>query len=167
MASPTDMPVRSEIRQAAIYGLKTMTPTTGYYFDMKHVFDPPNDMVNIHEYPSVNIFTDDEACANVADVKLEGNEGLLHNQMTLRFDCYLNDINNPALAQDKMLADVQKYFGTNYKIPDSNGDPTCHECYYDSCDPWGTERTVPNCGITVRFKVWYRQKRTNPAAMTG
>lgn len=170
MAAPSGTPVRSKIRSAAIAGLKTMNPASGYYRDVKHVFDPPNDMMNINEFPSINVFTDEEECANSADVKLEGNEGLLHNSFVLRMECYLNNNNDPALEQDKMLADVQKYFGSNYKIPESGavgGTPTCHECYYDSCDPWGTERTVPNCGITVRFRVWYRQKRTDPTAMTG
>lgn len=166
MAAPSSNPARSVIRTAAIWGLNNqITNAKGYYSNKVWAFDPARTMEQMVEFPSVNVFIDEEQCATAADVKLEGNEGLLHNSFILRFECFLNDVNSPALAQDRMLADIQKYFGTNYKIDNSEGTPTCHECYYDSSDPWGTDRTKPNVGITVNYRVWYRQKRTNPTQL--
>lgn len=172
-------PIRSRIRQAILYGLRnrivsgdsliryssdgdTTVDTNGYYFTIKNAYDPPRDEQNMSEYPCVNVELEGEQCENTANVQIDQNQSLLHNSFILKLDVYMSDINDPALAQDKVLADIQRYFGANYHIPDSNGDSTAFNIYYDSSIPWGTRRTEPNTGITARFRVWYRQKLTKP-----
>ena len=181
MSTPTTDSIRSQIRQAAIYGLKnriieggtairysdagnTTVSSVGYYNSFGDmVFDPPKSWEQIPQFPACNVSMEEEVCANGANVQLDQNQALLHNGFRLRMDCFLNDDNDPALAQDKILHDVQKYFGINYYIPDSTGAATAFNCYYESSDPFGIDKVKPNCGITIYYKVWYRQQLINPA----
>ena len=180
MAIPSTLPVRSRIRSAALYGLRnriisggtairysssgnTTVSSEGYYNTISRAFDPSRTFEQFDEYPCVNVFVDNEDCDNVSNVQIDQNQGLLHNSFILQMDCFLNDNNDPALAQDKILHDIQKYFGINYYIPDENGVATAFNCYYDSSLTFGTDRTTPNCGITIRYRVWYRQQLTNPS----
>src|SRR4030065_32967 len=162
MAILSTLPVRSRIKSAALYALRnriisggnairyadsnTTISTEGYYNTITRAFDPPRTYEQFDEFPCVNVFFENEDCENNSNVQTDQNQGLLHNFVILRMDVFLNDNNDPALAQDKVLHDIQKYFGINYFIPDENGAATAFNCYYDSCEPFGTDRTSPNCG---------------------
>ncbi len=180
MAAPSVLPVRSRIRDAVLYSLRnrilangtairysdagnTTVSSEGYYNTVTRAFDPPRTYEQFDEYPSINVFIDGESCDSASNVNTDQNQALLHNSFILQMDCFLNDINDPALAQDKILHDIQKFFGINYYIPDESGNATAFNCYYDSSSPFGTDRTSPNSGITIRYRIWYRQQLTNPS----
>jgi len=179
MSIPSINPIRSQIRDAVLYALRnriigggiairyssegnTTVSDAGYYHTIRHAFDPPRTFEQMQEFPCANVYIDAESCENAANVQIDQNQAALHNSFTLVMEICINETNNPALIQDQILADIQKYFGINYFIPDSAGNATCFNCYYLSSDPWGTDRTRPNCGITVNYIVWYRQKLTDP-----
>lgn len=179
-STPANDPVRSKIRQAALYALRNriteggsairysaggseaIVSTAGYFNTMRRAYDPPRSIEELEEYPCCNVLIEDGFSQNSSDTRLGQNQGLLHNSFILAIDCFLQDINDQALAQDRILADVQKYFGINFGIPDSDGYATAFNCYYESNIPHGIRNTAPNCGILIRFRVWYRQQLINP-----
>jgi len=178
MAVPTVEPVRAQIRQACLYGLRnriiaggnairygatdSIVSTSGYYNTMRRAYDPIRTRGNMEEFPACNVKIEDEFSENVSNVQKDQNQALLSNSFVLSMDCFLNDTNDPALEQDRILADVQKYFGINYFIPDVNGNATAFNCYYDSSVPHGINTNKPESGILIRYRVWYRQELTNP-----
>lgn len=180
MTVPTILPIRSRIRSAAIYGVEnrilsggtairysdagnTTVRDVGYYYTFSKAYDPPVEIDVMRDFPQCNVFMEDEVCSNVDNVQQDQNESKLHNSFMLVFDCVSTDVNDPALVQDKMLHDIQVYFGINYYIPDSAGVKTAFNCYYAGSSPWSTSGNKPRTGITVRYQVWYRQFLSNPA----
>jgi len=168
VASPTGQlkSIRQKLREAIEYGVKQITVANGYNYTVKGAYDPPIGLEQMQEFPSINISYEQETAANAdlgSHLQTGGNEALLHNSFIVQFDCLLSDIENMSDSQDKMLADIQKYFGNYYWIPDSNGNATAFNCIYMSSTPWGVHERKPLTGITVEYLVWYRQYLTNPA----
>lgn len=157
--------IRTNIRGAIQWGLTQITAGKGYNYTIKQAYSPPRGLSAFVEFPSVNITYLPETCANssTGNHLQAGNESLLLNQFTVRFDCVLSNIDDPELAQDNVLADIQKYFGVNYWIPDSNGDATAFNCVYEGSEGWGIHEQRPLTGITVDYIVWYRQRINDPA----
>jgi len=83
----------------------------------------------------------------------------------VQFDVFLHDINDSSLAQDKAIADFQKYFGLNYYIKPSAGTRTAFNCIWAGDTIWGTEREVPNCGVSIDFEVYYSIRLNDPNTM--
>lgn len=179
MAAPATEAVYTRLRQAAIYGVENrINPaldairysdagdvtvySDAYYYNWVRAFDPPRNFEKFQEYPSCNVFVENDASFNSDNTQLDQNQGKLLNAQILSFDCIHTDTNNQSVARDRMLADLQTYFGINYYIPDLNGAQTAFNVYYDSSIPFMTEGNNPKVGITVRFKVWYNQTLINP-----
>ncbi len=174
------LPIRSQIRNAALYALRnrlisggeaiaykdgneTTVATEGYYNTVARAYDPPRDYERFDEFPCFNVSILDENSSVQSHEQCSPGNGNIYNSFTLEMTGYIQDNNDPALAQDKLLADVQKYFGINYWIPDSEGRATATVCSYESCEPFGTEDNRPRTGVIIRYKVWYDQKLTNPS----
>lgn len=137
---------------------------TGYvYYNTiteNHIGSPPRSVERMGEFPFINVYYEDERCANSnasAALQTGGNRQLWHNTITLVMDCWLVG-DNILDEQDKILADIQAAFGNDYTINNS-----AFSCAYESSSPFGTESNRPSGGITVRFNVWYRIYQTNPA----
>lgn len=160
------LPVRSRIRSAIIYGLKQITKANGYYNDIVSVYSPERSPENQSNYPIINVYIENEQCENSYNTRINQNEGALRNSFIIRMTCYIKSSNDTELEKDKILADIQKYFGNYYWIPDSGGNATCQVCYYDSSDPFGAYENSPNGGIVVNYRVWYGQKITDPTILT-
>lgn len=156
--------IRTKIRDAIQWGLTQITTTNGYNYTVTNAYDPPRSLENMSDFPCINIHYGNETATNsqVGSHLVAGNESLLHNTFSCEFDCVLSDIDDPQLAQDKILADLQKYFGTKHWVPDSDGAATAFNIIYESSEPWGIHEKRPLTGITVRFNVWYRQVVGNP-----
>jgi len=159
--------VREKIFAAIIYGLKQITTASGYNYTVRQVYDPPIGIDDMKEYPAINIDDGDENCANSSTgnhLQTGGNEALLHNSFTVILDCVVSDINFPRKARNKILADIQRYFGIHWNIPDNSGIPTAFNCFYQRSTPWGVyEKRKDLTGITIEYIVWYRQYLTNPS----
>jgi hypothetical protein len=179
MAIPSNLPVRSRIRNAVLYALRnriksgeptvkyaasgnTTVANEGYYLTIKNAYDPPRHFDQMPEFPAVNVFISNESCEDTSNTQIEQNTFLLSNSFILRLECFIHNVNDPDLECDKLLADLQRYFGTNYSIPDENGVSTAMAIYYSGSEILGTESTRPNIYINVEFKVWYRQRNNNP-----
>ncbi len=178
--TPSNDPTRSVIRQAVLYALRnritaggsairysaggseSIVDTYGYFNTIKRAYDPIRQRGNMEEFPACNVKIEDEFCDNVSNVQMDQNQALLHNSFILSIDCFLNNTNDPALEEDRVLGDIQKYFGINYTIPDENGYGTAFNCYYDSSVSHGIETNEPEGGILIRYRIWYRQELTEP-----
>jgi hypothetical protein len=154
------------IINALIYGLGKITTEGGYNYTIKKIYDPPVGIDEMYDYPSVNIEEESESCANQqTHVQTGGNEAALLNSFGVRFDCIVQSTENPRQARNKIIADIQKYFGNNWNIPDTTGAATAFNCFYSGCTPWGLHDTKPLTGISILYTIWYKQKLTDPAKM--
>ncbi len=179
MAIPTTLPIRTQIRQAILFSLRnrmkvggaairysdagnTEEYPDGFYNTMRAAYDPPRTYEQFDSYPCCNVFINSEFNETAAISQGEENQALNPLNFDLTIECFLNDSNDPAGAQDKVLADLQTLLGINYYIPDENGVSVAFNCLYLRSNTFGTNRTVPNIGIEVIFKVWYRIQLTNP-----
>lgn len=121
---------------------------------------PVTSVERMKEFPFINVYFDNEVCANSSPpsaLQTGGNRQLWHNATTLILDCWIVGAEDPQLAQENILADILAVFGNDYTI-----NSTVFSCAYESSQPFGTELNRPDCGITIRFDVWYRIFQTNP-----
>ena len=157
------MSVKTNLRNALKTCVKEMTTAGGYNYTYTQVFDPPLNMEKMVEYPTVNILYGAER--RLGDRHKVGNNPLYDILIPVQFEVFLYDINNTSLAQDKVLADFQKYFGYNYYIKPATSDRTVFAAAWSGDTPWGTEVEIPNCGISIDFEVYYTIRVNNPDQM--
>jgi len=154
--------VRTKMRKALKSCIKEMTIASGYNFTYTDVFDPPINMEKMTTYPTVNIIYNKERRLGE---KYIGNDPIFDILLPVQFDIFLYDINDTSLAQDKAIADFQRYFGRNYYIKPATGSRTVFNCIWSANDIWGTEREVPNCGVSVELDVYYSIRKNDPTLM--
>jgi len=154
--------VRTNLRLALKACVEEMTVAAGYNYTYADVFEPPINMEAMVQYPTVNILLGRED--RLGD-RHSGNNPTLDILMPVQFDVFLNSQNDTSLAQDKAIADLQKYFGANYYIKPSASDRTAFNCIWLASTIWGTERETPNCGVSVDFEVFYSIKLNDPDSM--
>jgi len=155
--------VKTNLKNALKLCVKEITIAGGYNYTFKDVFNPPVNMEQMSSYPTVNIlYGTERRQGNNHEI---GNNPLYDLMLPVQFDVFLHDVNNTSLAQDKALADFQKYFGFNYYVKPVASDRTVFEIAFLSATEWGTEREVPNCGISIDFEVFYSIRVNNPYTM--
>lgn len=159
----------TNIRNAIKFGLTKIDGTGDYNLDIKEVGDPPKDIENMSgKLPFVNLdFGPEDNLNKLAGEHFQvgANEALLSNRFIFTLDWFMKSANDTRILQEQALADSQRYFGNNYYVPDSGGTRTVFNCLYDGSEPFGLERNQPNCGISVRFIVWYRILLTDPTSL--
>jgi len=154
--------VRERLRQALIWNIQQIKTTDGYNTTIRKVYDPPKAMEQMLEYPSVNVLWGREDRLND---HIMGNNQLLDLSLTARLDIFLSEQENPHNEIDKVLSDIQRRFGMNWYITGANGERTAFNCVYKSADPFGTDLTKPNCGVSIEVEIWYSIQLTNPNVM--
>jgi hypothetical protein len=155
--------VKTNLRNAMIDCIKEITTAGGYNYSYISVNDPPINMESMVEFPTVNLLYGTEN--RLGDRYKTGNNPLYDIQLPVEIDVFLHSMENTSLAQDKALADLQKYFGYNYYAKPQGGNRTVFEILWTYSTPWGTERERPNCGITVGFDIYYSIRVNNPYEM--
>jgi len=153
---------RTNLRNALMSCVKEMSIIAGYNYNYTDVFDPEINMEKMSTYPTVNILYGTE--------RRQGNRYIANDPiydilLPVQFDIFLYDINNTRLAQDKVISDFQTYFGKNYYIKPLNGSRTAFNCLWLANTIWGTEREVPNCGLSIDFEVYYSIRKNDPNQM--
>jgi len=154
--------VRTNLRSALKSCILEMTAAAGYNYTYRMVYDPVLNMEKMVEYPSVNILYGRETRQGT---RYMGNDPLLDILLPVQFDVFIHDINDQSLAQDKVFADFQKYFGLNYYIKPAAGSRTAFNCLWLANTPWGTEVEKPNAGGSVEFEVFYSIRLNDPNLM--
>lgn len=156
--------VRTQLREAIKFGLRQITTANGYRTNIRRIYDPWMSPEKIDETPAVNVLWGREERWD--DGHLHGNNPLLDLRFNLMLDFHLGSVNDIPLEQDKVLADVQKYFGTNWWIPDSSGDARTFTCAYLASDPWADQgEEGPRCGIMIEIEVFYSINLSDPEVM--
>jgi hypothetical protein len=157
------IPARQRVFNAIEYGMGLITEASGYYNTVMRVYREPMALDKIPEFPAIIIMDGPEECSNINNhLQYGGNEALLFNQLDIELQCIVQKTDYPMIARNKMLADLQKYFGTHYWLPDADGVVSAFNSIYLRSDPWGIHETKPLTGIGAWFRVWYRQKLTDP-----
>jgi len=162
--------VRTKIREALANGLKTtITKSNGYFNDIGEV--NVNAVINNNgrkKYPSIDVIWVTERYTN----NFSGGNSLggYNKFATVLIDCHLFsddcslDPQDIVLARETILADMEKYFGTYYYLPDpvkGRGETTFNSIITAN-DIFGIEATEPKGGIQVRLEVSYRIELTDP-----
>jgi hypothetical protein len=162
---------RTEQRTAVKLGLDTIiagntisTPkgTYTYLTTLIRYADPPKSPENQPEYPFVNIDFGPETHINAGDVQEGENQAALHCIYTLFLDVYYKENDDPFLEAERILADLQVYFGVNYMLPNSDDDHTVHRIVYAGSEQFGASENKPLYVIRTEWAVDYRLSLVNP-----
>ena len=150
---------RNNIREAVKSGLLSITTGGGYRNNIYGVFDPPRDVSQITDFPSVNVLWGEEerTTYNEYGGQIAGNRPLMNLKWSCDLDVFIVNENDPQSIGDSIVADIGEYFGKNFYVPDSGGDRTAFIAIYRGSSPvMGTELQRPNAWMTVLLDVWYR-----------
>lgn len=153
---------RTKLREAIKWNVQQITAANGYRSTVWQVYDPPKNIAQMSQLPACNLYWGRESNDNDGIV---GNNQLLDVQFSFILSFVLSSINDPALEQDKILADVQQRFGKYFYIPGSDGNRTAFNCIFRSSEPWSHQSQTPRCGIDIEIEVWYRLRIDNPDVM--
>lgn len=160
--------VRTRIREAIAYGVKnTISKSNGYFNDIGEVF--VNTVANTSgrsNYPSIDILWVKERYTN--NVQGGNSLGGYNKIATVFLDCYLfaekckDSAADIVTKRENIVADIEKYFGTNFIIPDSNGDATAFNSIVVSNVIHGIDATAPKGSVEIQLEVYYRIELTDP-----
>ena len=153
---------RTNLRLALKDCVLEMTTGAGYNYTYLDVFDPVCNIEQMTRHPAVNLLLGPERRQGNRFI---GNNPILDILLPVQFDVFLHDVNDTSLAQDKAIADFQKYFGLNYYVKPAASGRTAFNCIWLGNVPWGTDREVPNCGVSIEFECFYSIKLNDPTSM--
>lgn len=154
--------VRTNLRSALVACVREMTTAAGYNYTYSAVHEPPLNMEKMTTFPTVNILLGREERRGD---RYMGNNPILDIFVPVQFDVFMHDQNDTSLAQDKAIADFQKYFGLNYYIKPAASARTAFNAIWLASTIWGTEIEVPNCGVSIDFEVFYSIRLNDPNLM--
>lgn len=140
------------------YNLGLITTQNGYKNNIQDIRDVPCSIENFKGFPAVNIFI-----TTKPGVTLIGEGDYTQHQDTyLSLDFFMNAGNNTILAQESILEDVQRRFGSVYWLPDDQSLDHASNMNYLGCLPFGIVSTAPRCGISIEYKIDRHYKSSNP-----
>jgi hypothetical protein len=160
MPSSVSVSIEEELRAAFVYNLQQITTAGGYNYDLS-VDNQPREPDEIVNFPYGNIVEQPVDVENYTNKGLQGY--LMNKEMKLSIDLYHNDVNNPNLAQEKMLWDLEKRLMNYPHIPNSSGYRTAVECMLQENQAFNVEDNSPITGISAKLSVYYRQNILNPS----
>lgn len=163
--------VRTKIREALANGIKTtINKSNGYFNDVGEVHVNVATSNNDRKaYPSIDITWIRERYTN--NFSGGNSVGGYNKFATILLDCYLlgddcNDFDaqDIVLARETMLADLEKYFGTFYYLPDpvESRNETAFNTIITSNNIFGINATSPRGGMVVEIEVSYRIELKDP-----
>jgi hypothetical protein len=137
----------------------------GYLTDMGDVYYETVDFERVINKPACNIMWGRETYRNASPGS--HSTGYLVKTATVYLDFFMGSPNDKDLLRNRIMADLDKYFGTYPYIPDSLGVATACDCQIESDTPWGGDITDPRCGVLVTISVEYKQNITDPTLTTS
>jgi hypothetical protein len=150
---------RSNIRAAVKAGLLQITTAKGYRNTILDVFDPPRDVGDMKNFPAMRLLWGPEERENRSEYggQIAGNRALMPLKWTCDIDVFVVSQADPQGAADSIIADVAEYFGSNYYVPDEQGNRTAFIAVYGGATTVdGTELERPNAWFTIHLDIWYR-----------
>jgi len=161
MTLPTPQSAREKVRAAAAYGIKnTISQANGYFNDIGEVNVQEIEFAHRKAFPSIDLLWGDEIYQNT--VPGSNTTHLYEKVADLWIEAWLDDYDDMTLEKEKLIADIEKYFGTNYWIPDASGNRTAFNCMLARNAHFGQRDNTPKGGVSLLLKVYYRTPFTNP-----
>lgn len=153
---------RTKLREALEYAFTQITTDNGYLIDIGGADSLAKSFEQIVNYPYVNInFLREEYFPSGKG----GNAlGRIPKKVNIGFDVFINDVNTLSEQRSKIMADMEKYFGTYYYVPDSDGIPTADNIEFASLQEWGAVPNEPYGGFTVFMNAYYHQAMLDPTS---
>lgn len=162
--------VRTKIREALANGIKTtITKSNGYFNNIGEVHvNAATNNTSRKAYPSIDVIWIDERYTN----NFQGGNSLggYNKFARVMIDCHLfddqcsMDPQDIVLVRETILADMEKYFGTFYYLPDpiEGRAETAFNTIITSNNIFGIEATEPKGGIEITLDISYRILLTDP-----
>lgn len=160
--------IRTRIREAIAYGVKnTITKSNGYFNDIGEVFvNAVASNSKRNNYPSIDVTWIRERYTN--SIQGGNSQGGYNKIASIMLDCYIFEEGCKAspedvvLARENIIADIEKYFGTNFFIPNSLGVRTAMNSILINNIAHGIQATEPYGSVEMELEVYYRILLTDP-----
>jgi len=160
---PTPQSVRETIRAAAAWGiLNQISKANGYFNDIGEVNTQEVSYSKRKKFPSIDLLWGNETY--LSNVPGGFTTRTYEKVAPLFIECWLDytESSDMVVEREKMIADIEKYFGTYYYIPDENGTWTAFNCMLNNNVPFGMKENNPKGGVELQLDVYYRTDLTNP-----
>lgn len=152
--------IRNRVREALKYQLSTITTANGYNNTVGDIFGLGVSVEQIKNYPAFVVVAGAE---QTFDFRQDQQTFIRQaKEFTLTIYAFVKTINDAEDAQDLIVEDVEKLIGTNFGLPDADGDCTCYLAQVVRTEPFGLERNKPITGVKITINARYNQKRTDP-----
>ena len=160
--------VRTRIREALADGIKNrINKNDGYFFNIGevHVNAPANNG-DRKSFPSVDILWVTERYTN----SFSGGASLggFNKFATILLDGHLFEdecnllIEDIVLMRENFVADIERFIGNFFFIPDESGVETAFNTIPKNNDTYGIKSTEPFGGVDVLIEISYRIEQKNP-----
>lgn len=159
----TPQSVREKIRAAAAWGIaNTITKANGYYNDIGEVNVQEVSYSKRKAFPSIDLLWGNERY--LSSVSGGHTTGAYEKMATLYIECWMDETESDEMtvARETIIADIEKYFGTYYYIPDSDSNWTAFNCMLNNNTLFGVREDNPRGGVELQLDVYYRIDLTNP-----
>ncbi len=158
---------REDIRKALIYNLKKIKKSGDYKFNInnENVHELWKSSEQINSYPSICIDNGTEVIKNADDYNLQDRR--FHKELDYNLYCYVEDLNDILLAQERLVADIEKVIMNNYTLPDENRNRTLISAYFVNNEIYGMEVNDPIGMIRVKLRCLYKPYVFDPAQIVA
>lgn len=166
-ASSNTVSVRTRIREAMAWGLKNLIKkSNGYFLDISEVNVNKKSISGNRVFPSIDIdWLREDYNTNIDG---GGSLGGWNKVANISLYCYLKEKKcqtageEVVLLREKMIADLEQYFGRYFSIPDSTGYNTAFNSVITDNYIFGMEENEPFAGVQVDIELHYRILQTDP-----
>ena len=143
---------KTRLRKALAYNFAKITQAEGYTNDIGDIFTSYVDRGRISNWPGVVLIPGVERVLNE-----DMSDDLLHKELDISGMAYLREAEDPDLAREEILADIETMIGRNFTLQDEAGDESCLVCWMTGSEPFGMVANEPQIGIAFGIKIRYRQ----------
>jgi hypothetical protein len=163
MLIPFQLSAREKIRAAVIHGLiNRLTIQNGFYNQFVKAFSESINIEMVKEFNSLSVTWGNENYTN--NVSGGNSLGMYNKIAELNLHFFLKETEEMPMTilKERVIADIEKYFGTFYYIPDANGNFTAFNCCLEYNTPDGVGAYRPLGEVAMVLKVYYRTSLTDP-----
>lgn len=143
---------KTRLRKALAYNFSKITQAEGYKNDIGDIYTSYVDRGRVANWPAVVLVPGVERVINE-----DMSDDLLHKELDISGMVYLKETEDPDLAREEMLADIETMIGINFTLQDEAGDESCLVCWITGSEPFGMVANEPQIGFAFGIKIRYRQ----------
>jgi hypothetical protein len=147
-----------------VKGFKTIQTSRGYNHDVLEVYEMKTDYENIVEAPCINIIPVQEQYSSAGQGAGNFTLGMMEKIIVFVVDFIVPATEDPLLDEEKAIADLEKYIGNYYMIPDPDF-PTewgCREAIIVSNQGFGIAVNKKFIGVSFTIRCYLGQYTNDP-----